>query len=149
MGNFHLDGEGGVPKDDLKTLDCFIRAVELGNAEACVKIGIIYTKGSGVAVDKKRAALFERVGALRGSIVARYNIGLSEYFDLGNHEIAIRKIAAEAGYQPSLNWLKKVYNADLPGKEFISKEFLESTYRACHEAQIEVKTEEREKHRND
>ena len=56
-------------------------------------------------------------------------------------------IAAEAGCQNSLNALRKIYNADdkEPGKEFISKEYLESIYRSCHEAQMEVKTEEREK----
>ena len=80
--------------------------------------------------------------------MARYGIGYSEYFNLGNHEIAIRhwKIAAEAGDQPSLNVLRDIYNGNMPGKKFISKDFLESTYRACHEAQMEVKSEEREKH---
>jgi hypothetical protein len=29
----------------------------------------------------------------------------------------------------------------------ISKEYLDSVYRACHVAQMEVKSEEREKHR--
>ena len=144
-----------VSKDFLKGLDCFIRAVELGSPEACSFIGAIYKEGNGVrtvAVDKERAALFYRIGALRGCILARNLIGFSEYFDLGNHEIAIRhwKIAAEAGHQDSLNLLKKIYNADgkIPGKEFVSKECLESTYRACHEAQMEVWSEEREKHRN-
>ena len=48
----------------------------------------------------------------------------------------------------SLNELRDIYNADgkKPGKEFISKEYLDSAYRACHEAQMEVKTAEREKH---
>ena len=102
---------------------------------------------------RKGPLLFKRVGALRGSLVARHNIGNSEYFDLGNYEIAIRhwKIAAEAGCQPSLDNLKKIYNADgkIPGKEFISKECMNSLYRVCHDAQEEVKSEEREKHRDD
>ena len=150
MGDLYRDGGFGKAKDYLKALDYYIRAVELNSAHACTCIGTCYDEGIGVAVDKGRAALFWRVGALRENIIARHNIGYSEYHDLGNHEIAIRhlKIAAEAGYQPSLNALKVVYNADgkHPGKEFISKEYLESTYRACHEAQMEVKSEEREKH---
>ena len=82
------------------------------------------------------------------------NIGLSEY-ELGNNEeiaieIAIRhwKIAAETGYQDSLNKLRDIYNLDgkRPGKEFISKDYLEFAYRACHGAQLEVKSEERDKH---
>ena len=32
------------------------------------------------------------------------------------------------------------------GKEFISEEYLDFAYRACHKAQMEVKSEEREKH---
>jgi hypothetical protein len=152
MGNVCRNGELGKAKDDLKALDYYIRAVELGSAAACVKIGISYDEGyGGLAVDKERAALFYRVGALGGNIAARHNIGCSEYIP-GNHEIGIRhwKIAAEDGYQDSLNVLRAIYNADgkRPGKEFISKEFLESTYRACHEAQMEVASEEREKHRS-
>ena len=148
MGDRYWNGDYGLPKDDLKALDCLIRAVELGSAHACANIGLDYHEGNGVAVDKERGALFERVGALRGSIGARHNIGCLEYHDLGNHEIGIRhwKIAAEAGYQTSLDALKKIYNTEKPGKEFISKEEMETVYRSGHDAQMEVKTEEREKH---
>ena len=149
LGSYFMEGIRGLPKDHLKALDYWIRAVELASPGACVEIGKSYHDGNGVSVDKERVALFNRVGALRGEIVARYNIGSLEYKS-GNHEIGIRhwKIAAEAGLQESLNALRKIYNADgkMTGKEFISKEYLESTYRACHEAQMEVKTDEREKH---
>ena len=49
--------------------------------------------------------------------------------------------------QGSLNKLRVIYNANgkLPGKEFITKEYLNFAYRACHGAQLEVKTEERER----
>ena len=90
MGERYREGKYGTPKDDLKSLDYYIRAVELGSGEACANIGKGYREGNGVAVDKKKAALFNRVGALRGDIVSRHNIGSSEYHDLGNHEIAIR-----------------------------------------------------------
>ena len=148
MGEIHQDGDCGSPKDNLKALDCCIRAVELGSPEACNNIAVDYREGvHGVAVNKERAALFARVGALRG---ARHNIGCYEYNFFGNHEIAIRHwtIAAEAGHQDSLDNLKNIYNADgeTPGKEFISKEDMDSLYRVCHDAQEEVKSEEREKH---
>ena len=153
MGQVYRSGGSLIPKDDLKALDCYIRAVELGSANACAKIGLSYAEGDGVAVDKEKAALFERVGALRGSVVAHNNVGWAEYIDFGNHEIGIRhwKIAAEAGDQDSLDALKKIYNADSkwPGKEFISKKCMDSLFRVCHDAQEEVKTEEREKHRSE
>ena len=148
LAGMYALGVEGVRMDALKALDCWIRAIECGCASSCNDIARLYEEGYGIFSDKKRAGLFERVGAMRGDVFARHNIGLTEY-KLGNHEIAIRhwKISAEAGYQPSLDALKKIYNADgkQPGKKFISKEYLELTYRACHEAQMEVKTEEREK----
>jgi hypothetical protein len=150
MGEIYLRGEYGTTKDDLKALDCFIRAVELGSGDACAKIASCYHQGWGVSVNKERVVLFGKIGALRGDILARHNVGCSEYYDFGNYETAIHhwKIAAEAGLQESLNELREKYNAEgkLPGKEFISKEYLDSTYRACHGAQMEVKSEEREKH---
>ena len=154
MGEHYRDGKCGTAKDYryLKALDCFIQAVELGSAEACTNIGDIYNGGNGLDVDKKRAALFYRIGALRGEIFARHNIGCTEYTS-GNHEVGIRhwKIAAEGGSQPSLNNLKKIYNAngEMPGKQFIGKECMDSLYRVCHDAQEEVKSEEREKHCSD
>ena len=153
MGGLYREGLNGAPKDDLKALDCWIRAIELGSPAACVSIGNCYDKGEIGAIDKERAALFEEIGALRGDLKARHNIGCSEYNNFGHYEVGIRhwKIAAEAGYQISLNALKVIYNADgkMPGKEFITKEYLESTYRACHEAQLDVASEEREKHREE
>ena len=149
LGEQYRVGEHETPKDDLKALDCYIRAVELGNAVACINIGKCYEEGNGVSVHMERAGLFQQVGALRGDVVARHNIGTLDY-NSGNHEIGIRhwKIAAEAGNQDSLNNLKKIYNADgkMPGKEFISQEEMDKIYRSGHEAQMEVKTEEREKH---
>ena len=117
LGFYFMEGEDGVVKDDLKALDYYIRAVELASAAACISIGNIYDEGDGVAVDKERAALFDRVGALRGDVCARHNIGALEYNNFGNYEIAIRhwKISAEAGYQNSLNALKEIYNASDKG----------------------------------
>ena len=152
MGNLYQRGSRRTPKHDLKALDCYMRAAELGSSEACGRIGSSYLVGCGVAVNKERSALFAKVGALRGCVMARHNIGWAEYHIFGNHEIAIRhwKISAEAGYQNSLNKLRGIYNANgkKPGKEFISKESLDFAYRACHWAQMEVKSEEREKYRS-
>ena len=106
--------------------------------------------------------LVQALGSLFGDVATwRYGYGLgfvptgrvfdiiSQFWVHGNHEIAIRhwKIAAEAGHQKSLDALKCIYNAgsNEPGKEFISKEEMDTIYRSGHGAQMEVKTEEREK----
>ena len=152
LGVSFSKGKGGLPKDDLKALDCYIKAVELGSPVACTDIGRCYSRGCGVSKDMDRKAFFNRVGALRGCIYARNNLGGIEY-DSGNHEIGIRhwRVAAEAGSQPSLDELRVIYNADgkKPGKEFITKECMDGLYRVCHDAQEEVKSEEREKHGHD
>ena len=147
LGGHFMKGEHGLPQDELKALDCYIQAAELGCSGACTHIGDCHNNGKGAAINNEKSALFWRAGALGGDIVARNNIGCSEY-NSGNLEIGIRhwKIAAEAGYQNSLDALKKVYNGKIPGKQFISKECMDSLYRVCHDAQEEVKTEEREKH---
>ena len=152
MGQVYRKGEHGVVKDDLKSLDCYIRAVELGSPGACACIGTRYDEGDGIAVDKERAALFQRTGALRGDIYARHLIGSYEYYDLGNHEIGIRHwmILAEAGHQDSLNKLWDIYaDLKLVGREFITEKYLSFASRACHEARMEVWSEEREKHRSE
>ena len=138
-----------IKKDILRGIDCWIRATELGDARACGCISESYEIGNGVSADEDRALFFMQVGTLRGDILSRHFLGSMEY-DSGNHEVGIRhwKIAAKGGMQLSLNKLKSIFNADgkKPGHEFISKEDLDKIYRAGHEAQREVKSEEREKH---
>ena len=80
MGSVYSRSEHGIARDDLKALDYYIRAVELGSPEACLNIGNIYfEEGNGVAVDRERVALFSRVGALRGNMIARNILGFTEY----------------------------------------------------------------------
>ena len=150
LGAYSLDGKSGPPKDHLKAIDCFIRAIELGSREVCSKIVLCFHDGNGVAKDMNRVILFSRVGALRGDINARHNIGILEYQVLGNHDVAIRhwKISAEGGNQMSIEWLNRIFNADgkMPGIESISKEDMDNIYRAGHTAQEEIKSEEREKY---
>ena len=142
-------GMHGLRKDQLKANDCWIRATELGSVNACANMASSFRKGTGgIPVDMNKFALFDKVAVIRGDVTSRHNMGVREYAS-GNHEDAIRhwKIAAEAGSQPSLNGLRDIFNSDgkFPGKEFISKGDLDNIYRAGHEAQEMVKSEEREK----
>lgn len=150
VGDYLWNGKQGMSKDKLKALDYWIRAAELGSAEACGVIVLLCERDAAVAaMDKKRAFIFEQVGAMRGNILSRNSIGVKEY-SRGNHEVGIRhwKIAAEAGHQFSLDALKGIFLADgrMPGKEFLSKKSLDDALRVCHEAQAAVYSEERAKH---
>jgi TPR repeat protein len=150
LGNAFDKGFLGVNKNEMKALHYYILAVEFGSGLVCGSIGKILEEGEGVPVDTGKAALFYRAGALRGDVVSRHMLGDLEYDHFGNHELAIRhwKIAAAAGCQPSLTRLRNIYNANgkKPGKEFIAKDELDSIYRMGHEAQQDIKSEEREKH---
>ena len=148
LGTVFSEGRHGVQKNVLKGLDYWIRATELGSLEACQNIAHCYRGSECLSIDMARSALFDRVGAVRGNIFCRSNIGNTEYRS-GNHKLGIRhwKLAAHGGNQLALENLKKIYNAKLPGKEHISKGELDNLSRTCHCAQEEVTSEEREKHK--
>lgn len=149
MGTAALNGVLGMSKNELKAIDCFIRAAELGSADACCALADRFEAGTTLSDDGESSAFFLKVGAIRGNISSRSLFGLHEY-GIGNHEEGIRhwKIAAEAGFQPALDRLKEIFlaNGRMPGKVFITKEYLDKTFRICHEAQKEVESEERKKH---
>ena len=129
----------------------FIRGAETGPAEACAGIAVFFYRNSFLPRPANEEYLFLRMGALRGDILARHNIGSVEYDDLGNHELGIHhwKIAAEAGSQPSLDRLKTIFKGKHAGEEFISKDYMDKAYRLCHAAQEAVWSEDREKYRED
>lgn len=138
------------PALQMKGLHYCLQGIEMGSSESCFMLSRLFKDGGcdAIEVDPEKAKLFRLTGAVRGDIGARHECGTVEY-DQGNHELGIQhwKVAAEAGMQPSLDALKHIYNNDRPGKEFISKEEMASIYRACHQAQKEVRTELRDKHR--
>ena len=148
LGDVYENGKFEAPIDLIKSLHYYILAVELGSEAACGNIALLLEVGTVVpAIDKSKSALFYKIGALRGHMLSRLGIAMTEY-KLGNNEAGIRhwKIAAEAGMQPALDKLEEILNEKLPGKEFISKEELDNLHRMCHKAQEEVKTDEREKY---
>ena len=151
VGMYYDKGSDGLPVDKLKALHYWTRAAELGNPRAMTNIGVRYNHGEELPVDREKATFFFRAAALNGNIEGRHNLGITEYYDLGNHRVGIRhfKIAAEAGSQLSLNHLKRIYNGygGSPRKDFIRKDTLDSLFRACHDAQEQVKSEGREKHK--
>ena len=135
LGHTFYHGRNGQTRDDLKALDYYIQATELGSPNTPMDISRYYWDGTSITGNADRTALFLKVAALRGDIQARHNIGFLECRS-GKHELGIRhwKIAAEGGSQVSLNQLRDIYNADgnHPGKKFISKDDLDILYRSCH-----------------
>lgn len=54
----------GVPKDEVRALQCYQRTAELGSAVAMDNVGTYYAMGRGVPVDKRPIAQYRR-GLLR------------------------------------------------------------------------------------
>ena len=114
LGGFYTRGEYGLPQNYAKALELMQQAAELGNSTAYYGIGMAYVNGDGVAVDKKKAIYYYELAAMRGSAIARHNLGVFEERD-GNHHRALKHymIAAEGGDH---NCLKKIQGLYMNGQ---------------------------------
>ena len=139
---FWQDGRGemGMPQDYPEANELYLRAGELGCAEAYYKLGNSYYNGRGVDMDKKKGKHFFELAAMNGDVVARYNLGCMEGM-AGNHHRAYKHyiIAAKAGYKPSLDNMKVGYKRGI-----VTKDEYANTLRAYQERQNEMKSDERD-----
>ena len=92
-----------------KAAKLYKRAAELGSMEAMVSLGIMYSRGDGVKLDKKKAERLILAAAKTGHPIAQLNAGISSQ-DRGNFQEAFRfyKMAADQGYtnaEYSVAWL--------------------------------------------
>ena len=67
----------GLVKSDKKAAKIWKRAVELGDVDAMVRLGVLYEKGLGVKLDKKKAERLIRAAADRGNAAAQTSLGAS------------------------------------------------------------------------
>ena len=130
----------GIPKDRAKALDLFCRAAEVGGGKAYYSVGLYYKDGIVIEKSESKAMVCWKIAAKKGDIQARHNLGVFAN-NGGNHALAIRhlKIAAEAGFQMSLDVLKKY----LQTKQLENGEFA-NILRKCLAVQAEMKTDQRD-----
>ena len=141
LGGYYVRGIRGMPQDFAKASELFLKAGELGCAEAYCNLGNLYDDGRGVVVDKKKAKYFSELAAMNGNVHARYNLGHMEY-EAGNIDRAFKHfvIAAKAGYKPSLDKVKEGFTEGC-----VTKDEYEKTLRASHSRQGEMKSDARDK----
>ena len=98
LGCFYRDGEYGFPQDDVKALELFVRAGDLGHSNAYCCVGCAYDNGNGVEIDKKKADHYFKLAAVGGDVHARHNLGVYEE-NAGNTNRALKHymIAAACG----------------------------------------------------
>ena len=141
LGGCYDEGRHGLPQDDQKAVELYLKAGELDCAEAYYKLGLIYSNGDGVEVDKKKAKHYFELAAMGGDAAARNNLGCSER-QAGNDHRAIKHMimAAKAGDELSLNTVKHCFMHGI-----ITKDEYANTLRAHHERQKEMKSDARDK----
>ena len=141
LAGYYARGDGGMPQDWAKAIELWIKAGELGCADAYTNLGFSYYNGDGVEVDKKKAKYYWELAAMNGNVDARYNLGRME-IKAGNIERAYKHfiLAARAGGKDSLDIVKKGYMIDI-----VTKDEYENTLRAYQERYNEMKSEDRNK----
>ena len=139
--NLYAHGIRGLPQNWAKANELYLKAWELGFAEAYYNMGNSYYYGRGVEVEKKKAKHYFEVAAMNGSVTARYNLGCSEK-EAGNLQRAYKHfiLAAKAGYKQSLDAVKEWYTIGL-----VTKDEYTDALRGYQKRQDEVKSEMRDK----
>jgi len=141
LGVFYRDGKHGYSQDMDKALELFIRAGELGYAGAYCCIGYMYDLGTGVGIDKEKAAHYYELGAIGGDAVSRCNLALDEK-SAGNMDRALKHfmIAVVCGDALSLSMIKEMYS-----KGYATKEDYTEALRSYQAYLGEIKSDQRDK----
>ena len=141
LAGYYSQGMNGMQQNWAKANELWLKAGELGCADAYFNIGNSYNNGMGVEVDEKKAKHYYELAAMMGDVIARYNLGVLES-NAGNYHRAYKHymVAANSGVRPSLDEIKKGFT-----KGFVTKDEYASTLRAYHESQTEMKSEARDK----
>ena len=140
LAGYYARGIMGMPRDLVKANELYLKAGELGCAEAYSRLGYSYDNGQGAERDEKKARHYWEPAAMMGDAYARYNLGLLEG-KAGNHQRAMKHfiLAARAGFTQSLDSVKKGF---MDGD--VTKDEYAGTLLAYHERQTEMKSEARD-----
>ena len=140
FGCYYAQGIKGMPQDRAKANELWLKAGELGCAEAYSRLGYSYDTGAGVERNEKKAKHYYEIAAMKGDLQARHNLGALEG-NAGNVQRALKHmiIAARAGNPPSLDNVKQGFTNGL-----VTKDEYASTLRAYHEHQTEMKSKARD-----
>ena len=140
LGSYYAQGKMGLPQNG-KACELWLKAGELGCAEAYYNLGVVYDNGMGVKMDRNKAKHYWELAAVTGNVKARFNIGCME-LKAGNVQRSYKHfvIAARSGDERALGQVKKGFMECL-----VTKDEYANTLRAYHERQKEMKSEMRDK----
>jgi len=143
LAGYYAHGSRGLVQDWAKARELTQKAGELGCAGGYYNLASLYSNGTGVEVDKKKAKRYFELAAMMGDITARHSLGIMEYKS-GNINRAYKHltIAAKAGNKQSLDIVKVGYENGM-----VTKDEYENTLRSYQARQYEMKSDAREKAR--
>ena len=139
MADQYNEGQG-VIQSNTRAVEMYIRAAELGDADAYGNIGLAYELGDAVEQNISKSLEFYEVSAKKGSIVSHKHLASF----LGNkgdilESIQHLKITACAGDKHSMDYLMEVYKDNL-----LTKEELTRTLRLCQASNNAMKSNDRD-----
>ena len=110
LAMYYSIGALGLAKSEKKAAKLYKRAVELGDVNAALNLGKMYSHGQGVKQDKKKSLQLYRMAAARGMAAAQYNAAL-HLRSTGHFEeaFAFCKLAADQGLTGAENNLGMHY----------------------------------------
>ncbi|EJK48042.1 hypothetical protein THAOC_33194 [Thalassiosira oceanica] len=110
LGDKYYHGRLGLAKDDLRAIELWTEATELGSIDAHYQLGYAYYNGDGAKEDKPRGIRHWQEAAMKGEVESRHKLGDVEYY-YGNYEVAVQHymISAKMGYETSLNDIKEMF----------------------------------------
>ena len=141
LAGYYKRGERGVPQDEQKASELYLKAGELGCAASYFNLSCHYRLGTGVERDTKKAMHFLELAAMKGSIHARHNLGGLEAM-AGNNQQAMKHllISVSAGHTESLDGIKQGYIHGL-----VSKHDYAQALRAYQNCRDEANSDMRDK----
>jgi len=141
LAGCYATGDMGITQDIAKANELYLRAGQLGNAEAYYNLGNSYRNGRGVEMDKKKAKHFYELAAVAGDVYARHNLAILEG-QAGNVHRSFKHflLSARAGDKDSFDWVKEAFT-----KGVVTKDEYANTLRAYQSRQDEMKSEDRDK----
>ena len=141
LASLYARGINGLPQDEAKANELFLKAGELGCAVAYYNLANAYSQGRGVGMDKKKANHYWELAAMNGHVRSRHNIGCMEA-NAGNTPRAFKHfiIAAKAGSKDSLDIVQQGFFDGI-----VSKDEFANTLRAYQESNNEMKSEARDR----
>lgn len=133
-------GAMGFELDQLKAIELWQQAADLGSIDAHTCLAATYNEGTIVERDFKKVKYHWECAAMGGDDGSRYNLGTYEAHNKFNKDRALKHwtISARAGHDMALDQIKQGFSRGL-----VTKEDFEKTLRAYKNSLDEMKSEQR------